>query len=47
MLVRTSQLERFADQYMWDAVHGQIQEMELVRGKIYQLEQTHLAMKAK
>lgn len=29
------------------AVAGQIHEMELVRGKIYQLEQTHLNMKAK
>lgn len=30
-----------------DLVHGQIQEMELVRGKIFQLEQTHNIMKAK
>lgn len=28
-------------------VAGQIHEMELVRGKIYQLEQTHLQMKNK
>ena len=30
-----------------DLVHSQIQEMELVRSKIFQLEQTHMQMKQK
>jgi len=30
-----------------DLVHGQIQEIEIVRGKIFQLEQTHNVIKAK
>lgn len=32
---------------LYDLVANQIQEMELVRSKIFQLEQTHMSMKQK
>lgn len=32
---------------LYDLVANQIQEMELVRSKIFQLEQTHMQMKQK
>lgn len=35
------------DADLYHIVGTQIQEMELVRGKIFQLEQTHLSMKQK
>lgn len=34
-----------SDADLFATVAGQIHELELVKGKIYQLEQTHLAMK--
>lgn len=37
----------FTDNNLYDIVANQIQEMELVRSKIYQLEQTHVQMKQK
>ncbi|KAK4915009.1 hypothetical protein LTR28_013603 [Elasticomyces elasticus] len=37
----------FANADLYTVVANQIQEMEVVRGKIYQLEQTHMAMKQK
>lgn len=37
----------FADYTLYDLVANQIQEMELVRSKIFQLEQTHMQMKQK
>lgn len=37
----------FADYNLYDLVANQIQEMELVRSKIFQLEQTHMQMKQK
>lgn len=36
-----------ANERLRDIVHAQIQEMELVRTKIYQLESTHVAMQKK
>ena len=39
--------EQSANEQLWFIVHAQIQEMELVRTKIYQLETTHVAMKSK
>lgn len=36
-----------ADVDLFYIVASQIQEMELVRGKIFQLEQTHMTMKQK
>ncbi|KAI6807505.1 hypothetical protein KC350_g13754, partial [Hortaea werneckii] len=33
--------------HQYPAVAGQLNEMELIRSKIYQLEQTHIAMKNK
>lgn len=39
--------EQSANERLWYIVHAQIQEMELVRTKIYQLETTQIAMKSK
>lgn len=39
--------EESADIDFYYTVASQIQEMELVRGKIFQLEQTHMSMKQK
>ena len=36
-----------SDELIDPAVAGQLNEMELIRSKIYQLEQTHIAMKNK
>lgn len=36
-----------SDRLIVPAVAGQLHEMELIKSKIYQLEQTHLAMKNK
>lgn len=36
-----------SDRLIVPAVAGQLNEMELIKSKIYQLEQTHLAMKNK
>ena len=39
--------KEIADMDMYDVVASQLQEMELVRGKVFQLEQTHMSMKQK
>ena len=36
-----------ADVHLYHVVQAQIAEMELIRGKIFQLEQTHMQMKQK
>lgn len=44
---RTSVSQQSHTNNLLNIVHAQIQEMELVRTKIYQLETTHVAMKNK
>lgn len=46
-VARTSVSQQSYTNNLLNIVHAQIQEMELVRTKIYQLETTHVAMKNK
>ena len=39
--------ENQTNQHLFDLVHTQIGEMELIRARIFQLEQTHTAMRQK